>query len=133
PVPPLLRAELIVLSGIASVNGPFSRENKHKACGVSYNTPALKALTKLPTGIQLEIIEAQRVEKALAIARVILAVASGLAIWIDPTEPSRYYVFTYSVLVGYTLFSVILVLFPHFGSSHHATPALIQAIDILWV
>jgi signal transduction histidine kinase len=100
---------------------------------VSYNTPGLKAVTKHSTGIQFEFTEAQRVEKALAIARVILAVASGLAIWIDPTEPSRYYVFTYTVLGGYTLFSFILVLFPRFGYSHHASPVLIQAIDIVWV
>jgi signal transduction histidine kinase len=112
---------------------PSRCAKRHKAYGVSYNTPALKALTKDLTGKQLEMIEAQRVEKALAIARLILAAASGLAIWIDPTEPSRYYVFTYGVLVGYTLFSVLLLLFPRFGSTHHATPVLIQAIDILWV
>jgi signal transduction histidine kinase len=85
---------------------------------------------KHPTGMQLELTEAQRAEKTLAIARVILAFASGLAIWIDPTQ---HYVFTYTVLGGYTLFSVILVLFPRFGSSHHASPVLIQAIDIVWV
>jgi len=79
-----------------------------------------------------ELAEAERVEQALAIARAILAAASALAISIDPTEPSRYYVFTYIVLIGYMLCSLILLFLPGSAFFHRTTPVLIQMIDVAW-
>src|SRR5262245_15108931 len=81
----------------------------------------------------LERWEAERVEKALAIARVILATSSALAIYIDPTLPSRYPVFTYFVLTTYTLWSFGLLFFPSFVFSHRIIPVVVQSMDVLWV
>src|SRR5262245_15039911 len=77
-----------------------------------------------------EFAEAERVEKALAIARVILAVASALAIYFDPTEPSRYSGLTYIILTGYTLYSFLLF-FPSLVLSHPTVQVQIQLIDVL--
>ena len=95
-----------------------------------YNTGALNAVRKHPTSTSIELAEAERVEKALAIARVILAVASALAIYIDPTEPSRYSALTYVILTGYTLYSFLLF-FPSLVLSHPTIRVQIQIIDVL--
>jgi len=95
-----------------------------------YNTGALNAVRKHPTDTSVELAEAERVEKALAIARVILAVASALAIYIDPTEPSRYPALTYVILTGYTLYSFLLF-FPSLVLSHPTIRVQIQIIDVL--
>ena len=50
--------------------------------------------------------EAERAERVLASARSILAVAALIAIYIDPTEPTRYYLLAHSVLLAYVLYSV---------------------------
>src|SRR5438552_4292440 len=97
-----------------------------------YNSGALKVARQHPASMGFELAEAERVEQALAIARAILAAASALAISIDPTEPSRYYVFTYIVLIGYMLCSLILLFLPGSAFFHRTTPVLIQMIDVAW-
>jgi len=95
-----------------------------------YNTGALNVGRKYPANGRFELAEAERVEKALAIARVILAVASALAIYFDPTEPSRYSGLTYVILTGYTLYSFLLF-FPSLVLSHPTIQIQIQIIDVL--
>jgi signal transduction histidine kinase len=96
-----------------------------------YNTAALSAVRQQPTSTRLELAEAERVEKALAIARVIFAVASALAIYIDPTQPFfRYSALTYIILTGYTLYSFLLF-FPSLVLSHPTIQLQIQMIDVL--
>jgi len=49
-----------------------------------------------------------RTERIISAGRVILAAFALYAIWLDPAEPARYAVTTYSLLVGYLCYSVIL-------------------------
>ncbi|WP_162605188.1 sensor histidine kinase [Geomonas oryzae] len=49
-----------------------------------------------------------RAEYLIASGRVILAAFFLLAVWLDPSEPSRFARFTYGILVGYLLYSVII-------------------------
>src|SRR5262245_36680997 len=107
----------------------MGRDQERSASHLFYNTRDLNARNQL-TGMGLELAEAERVERALAIARVLLAAASALAIYIDPTEASREYLSTYVMLGGYTLFSIGLLFFP--GVSPRTVP-LIQSVDVVWV
>ncbi len=50
--------------------------------------------------------ERLRTERVLASARIFLASAGMIAIYFDPTEPSRYASIAYVLLVGYLLYSV---------------------------
>src|SRR5437773_10274025 len=83
--------------------------------------------------MRLELAEAERVESALAIARVILAAASSVAIYLDPTEPEQYIRLTYALLAGYTLFSVGVLIFPALNSVYRMPPVVSQVIDVLWI
>jgi hypothetical protein len=46
-----------------------------------------------------------RVEKIIAVARVYMAVAGLVAVYFDPTEPTRFTALTYSLLVAYAGYS----------------------------
>jgi signal transduction histidine kinase len=48
-------------------------------------------------------------ERPIAAARVLLAVSSLFAIWLDPAEPQRYVTATYSVLVVYVVYSICVL------------------------
>jgi signal transduction histidine kinase len=50
--------------------------------------------------------ERRRIERVLASARVFLACGGMLAIYLDPTEPSRYSTFAYGLLFAYILYSI---------------------------
>lgn len=53
-----------------------------------------------------------RAERLIAAARVVLAAFSFLAIWLDPSEPTRYAQTAYAILaiyVGYALLTALLV------------------------
>jgi signal transduction histidine kinase len=52
--------------------------------------------------------EQRRIERVLASARVVLACAGLIAIFIDPTEPSRYANAAYALLAGYVLYSFVI-------------------------
>jgi signal transduction histidine kinase len=54
--------------------------------------------------------EEQQVESVLASARVFLASSALVAIYLDPTEPSRYTTLAYALLIGYVLYSVLILL-----------------------
>jgi signal transduction histidine kinase len=54
--------------------------------------------------------EEQQVESVLASARVFLASSALVAIFLDPTEPSRYTTLAYGLLIGYVLYSVLILL-----------------------
>src|SRR5437867_2249729 len=65
-------------------------------------------------------------ERPIAAARVLLAVASLFAIWLDPAEPARYVTATYSLLIVYVAYSVAVLPFAwrrhtarHFGLITH--------------
>ena len=68
------------------------------------NTP--RFLIRLGAPVDLD--ERRRVERVLASARVLLACAGLLAIYLDPTEPSRYANVAYGVLISYVVYSVVV-------------------------
>lgn len=77
--------------------------------------------------------ETQRIERTLATARAFLAVTSLVAIWIDPTEPSRYATLSYGLLVIYVVHSLlILVLVEVRPESSPGFRFGIHAVDVLW-
>src|SRR5262245_11815604 len=95
------------------------------------NPVASSVVRQQPTSTRLDLAESERVEKALAIARAIFAVASALAIYIDPTQPFfRYSALTYIILTGYTLYSFLLF-FPSLVLSHPTIQLQIQIVDVL--
>lgn len=78
-------------------------------------------------------VETHRVEWVLATARVLLAVASLLAIYLDPTEPQRYATLAYSLLVAYAAFSVgIAYLLRARPATARPVRWVALAIDMLW-
>ncbi|MBZ5628967.1 MAG: sensor histidine kinase [Acidobacteriia bacterium] len=68
------------------------------------NTP--RFLTRLGAPVDLD--ERRRVERVLASARVLLAGAGLLAVYMDPTEPSRYANVAYAVLISYLVYSAVV-------------------------
>ena len=51
-----------------------------------------------------------RAERMIAVGRLVLAVTSLLAVWLDPTEPSKYAALVYALLVAYLLYSLLVML-----------------------
>ena len=49
-----------------------------------------------------------RAERLIAGGRVVLSVFSLLAVWLDPTEPSRYASIAYSLLAAYVAYALVL-------------------------
>jgi signal transduction histidine kinase len=83
--------------------------------------------------------ERRRIERVLASARVFLACAGMLAIYLDPTEPTRYSALAYSLLFAYILYSIgvwtVLHRFPELVPSFpwiHAVDMAFPAIFTLF-
>lgn len=51
-----------------------------------------------------------RAERLIASGRVVLAVSSLFAIWLDPSEPAKYAEIAYSLLVAYVSYSIAIAL-----------------------
>ena len=77
--------------------------------------------------------DAGRVERVLATARAFLAVSSLAAIWIDPTEPSRYAPLAYGLILAYAVYSLSIFAWVRmrrdFGVPFQIT---LQGVDVLW-
>lgn len=52
----------------------------------------------------------ERTERIIAAGRVVLASFSLIAIWLDPTTPTRYATLAYPLLIGYVLYAVVVTL-----------------------
>ena len=77
---------------------------------------------------------AARLEYVLAVARTFLTIAGFIAIYLDPTEPARLAGVTYAVLIGYALYSVVVLSMVRRASSvRRIHSRLLHALDILWV
>ena len=77
--------------------------------------------------------EAQRIERFLATGRVFLAASSIVAIWLDPTQPSRYAPLAFGLLAAYALHSLVtLALVRYRGTSTSSFRFTIHAIDVAW-
>ena len=59
-----------------------------------------------------------RTERLIAAGRVVLASFSLLAIWLDPTTPSRYASIAYPLLIAYVLYAAVLLIV---GWASHGT------------
>lgn len=72
-----------------------------------------------------------RTERIISAGRVILAAFALFAIWLDPAEPARYSVITYSLLAGYLCYAVILALAAWKSNINWDRPAVvIHALDL---
>ena len=77
--------------------------------------------------------EAERAERVLASARSILAVAALIAIYIDPTEPTRYYLSAYSLLLAYVLYSFGVVIALPLVQKPLRLQVPLHAADLIWI
>ena len=87
-------------------------------------------LTRLGAPVDRD--EQNRIERVLASARVFLACSGLLAIYLDPTEPTRYASFAYALLIGYVGYS--FVVWAALKRSEAVAPASpwIHVIDLLF-
>ena len=73
-------------------------------------------------------------ERLLARARVVIAAASLLAIYLDPTEPIRYAGSTYLLLFAYVIGSLAyLAVIQRSARRHRWTAPIAHGVDILWL
>jgi signal transduction histidine kinase len=74
-----------------------------------------------------------QLERVLAVGRAFLTVTGLIAIYLDPTEPTRLQAITYSVLLAYAFYSVAVLAYVHrsvrLGAKHGR---LLHGLDILW-
>ena len=74
----------------------------------------------------------RRAEFLIAIGRLVLATFSLLAIWLDPSEPSRFAQVTYGLLCGYVAYSLVLtVLIVRLKIPVSNLPLFTHAFDLL--
>lgn len=76
--------------------------------------------------------EAHRAESVLATGRAFLATSGLLAIYLDPTEPTRYSTIAYALLTAYALHSLGLMLWLRWRESGPALRLAAHSIDILF-
>lgn len=76
--------------------------------------------------------EEQRIERALATARVIVALTSLVAVQVDPTDPSKYRHAAYLILVGYTAWSAMISAGLRWRTAHPLFVRVIHLADVLW-
>jgi signal transduction histidine kinase len=58
--------------------------------------------------LEFQYSQKRRAEFFIAIGRLVLAIFSLLAIWLDPSEPGRYAQIAYALLCGYVVYSLLL-------------------------
>ena len=84
-------------------------------------------------GIPADPVDAYRAEGVLAFARVFVAIGSLVAIYLDPTEPSRFARLAYLALVLYVAHSFfILVLLRLRQGTTPRFPFLLHSVDVFW-
>ncbi|MBF8305505.1 MAG: putative signal transduction histidine kinase [Acidobacteria bacterium] len=77
--------------------------------------------------------ELQRAERVLATARAFLAAASFVAIYLDPTEPTRFAELAYTSLAIYVLYSLLVV--GYLRARREAASRIsfvLHGVDIVW-
>lgn len=73
-----------------------------------------------------------RTERLIATGRMVLSAFFLLAIWLDPTEPSRYARHAYEILAGYTIYSVVIgIIVWRLSSARNRLQILSHTIDLL--
>src|SRR5690349_11449449 len=76
---------------------------------------------------------AARIERVLAIGRAFLTVTGLIAIYLDPTEPTRLATATYGVLLSYAVYSLIVAAVVHSASRLSGLQVVtLHGADVLW-
>jgi signal transduction histidine kinase len=76
---------------------------------------------------------AARLERVLAIGRAFLTVWGLVAVYVDPTEPIGLAELSYAILVGYALYSVVVLVFVERAARLASRDGeFLHGIDILW-
>lgn len=65
--------------------------------------------------MQDQLLPQSRAERLIALGRAVLAAASIGAVYLDPIEPERNPLLTYTLLIAYALYAVAFVLWAIFG------------------
>ena len=74
-----------------------------------------------------------RVEESLAVARAFVVIAALIAIYIDPTEPSRFTPLAYSLLIVYVVYSIGLIAYVRrLDDVSQRLQVTIHWIDVFW-
>jgi signal transduction histidine kinase len=74
-----------------------------------------------------------QLERVLAVGRAFLTVSGLIAIYLDPTEPTRLRAVTYSVLLGYALYSVAVLIYVHRSTAvTRLHGRALHGLDIAW-
>jgi signal transduction histidine kinase len=77
--------------------------------------------------------ELRRAERVLATARAFLAVSSFVAIYLDPTEPTRYAGLAYTSLTIYVFYSLLIVGYLRVRREPTARLSIVlHGVDIVW-
>jgi signal transduction histidine kinase len=76
--------------------------------------------------------EEQRIERALATARVIVALTSMVAVHVDPTDPAKYRHMAYLILVGYVAWSTVISAGLRWRPANFYFVRLIHVGDVVW-
>src|SRR3972149_4361860 len=77
--------------------------------------------------------ELRRAERVLATARAFLAVSSFVAIYLDPTEPTRYAGLAYTSLAIYVFYSLLIVGYLRVRQEPTARLSIVlHGVDIVW-
>jgi len=76
--------------------------------------------------------EEQRIERALATARVIVAITSLVAVQVDPTDPAKYRHSAYIVLLFFTAWSAIISAGLRWKAANVHFVRLIHIGDVVW-
>src|SRR4051812_33960815 len=77
--------------------------------------------------------DSARVEESLAVARAFIVCAVLIAIYIDPTEPSRFIFLAYCVLLANVVYSLGLIVYLRsVGPVSGRQQVYIHATDVLW-
>ena len=78
--------------------------------------------------------QAPRIERILAVGRAFLTISALAAIYLDPTEPTRFAGLTYVLLLSYALYSIaVLIVVRRVARVGPRLGLALQAVDILWV
>jgi signal transduction histidine kinase len=71
-----------------------------------------------------------RTERTIVVARVVLAASSLFAVWVDPNEPARYVIPTYTLHVIYAAYAILLALISWNRAAGRSWPLVTHVADI---
>jgi signal transduction histidine kinase len=74
-----------------------------------------------------------QLERVLSVGRAFLTVSGLIAIYLDPTEPSRLRAVTYAVLCAYAVYSIAVLMYVHRSADlTRLHGRVFHALDIVW-